>query len=133
MSRVHMHLLRQAQAKYSCSDWKHNFYSRLVVFFVNLNPLSTKCQFYKLWINHRNAMWKMYVYKNTELNSIIFVTVLSRRSPPVGKLRRTPRRLTGNSCNNSLLDQSLEIVWDNNSPSPSRTLALGLYSRLSKC
>lgn len=42
------------------------------------------------------------------------------RSPPVSRLRRTPRRLGGSSCNNSLLDQSLEIVWDNNSPSPTR-------------
>lgn len=52
-------------------------------------------------------------------------SVIPRRSPPAGKLRRTPRRLTGSSCNNSLLDQSLEIVWDNNSPSPTRTLSLG--------
>lgn len=42
------------------------------------------------------------------------------RSPPVSRLRRTPRRLGGSICNNSLLDQSLEIVWDNNSPSPTR-------------
>ncbi|XP_078349707.1 uncharacterized protein LOC144634576 isoform X2 [Oculina patagonica] len=47
-------------------------------------------------------------------------TVFSR------SLRRTPRRLTGSSYNNSsLLDQSLDIVWDNNSPSPTRTLSLG--------
>ncbi|KAJ7389772.1 hypothetical protein OS493_029194 [Desmophyllum pertusum] len=46
-------------------------------------------------------------------------------SPPVSRLRCTPRRLAGSSCNNSFLDQSLEIVWDNNSPSPTRTLSLG--------
>ena len=53
--------------------------------------------------------------------------MIPRRSSPAAQLRRTPRRLTGSSCNNSLLDQSLEIVWDNNSPSPTRTLSLGTH------
>lgn len=44
---------------------------------------------------------------------------------PVGRLWRTPRRPSSSSCNNSFSDQSLEIIWDNNSPSPARTLALG--------
>ncbi|XP_048586002.1 uncharacterized protein LOC116602309 isoform X2 [Nematostella vectensis] len=45
------------------------------------------------------------------------------RSTSRGKnVQCTPRRVTSN---NSFLDHGLDIVWDNNSPSPSSTLNLG--------
>lgn len=45
---------------------------------------------------------------------------------PVRRLQHFPHGFpAASSFNNSFSDQSLEIVWDNNSPSPARTLSLG--------
>ena len=44
---------------------------------------------------------------------------------PVGRKLHTPCHPSRTSCNTSFFDQSLDIVWDNNSPSPARTLSLG--------
>lgn len=44
---------------------------------------------------------------------------------PVGRARCTPCHPPRNISNTPFSDQSLDIVWDNNSPSPARTLSLG--------
>ena len=45
---------------------------------------------------------------------------------PVEGILNTPCNPSRTSCNTSFSDQSLDIVWDNNSPSPARTLSLGV-------
>ena len=50
---------------------------------------------------------------------------LSVHQSPVGRARCTPCHPPRNISNTPFSDQSLDIVWDNNSPSPARTLSLG--------